>query len=215
MPNLDITVLLGAPGSGKGTQAKQLADTGLFQHFSTGDMLRAAMREGSEVGLKAKSFVDKGELVPDTIMIEMIVATLKALPEGSKILLDGFPRTIPQAEALDKAIKVDRAIFFDMPQQVLVARLTGRRVCKKCGASFHTEFVPPKRMGVCDRCGGELYQRTDDQADVVQRRLEVFKGQNDQLLAHYRNKNRLRELNADSSIDDIQQKLMTFLNGSR
>lgn len=214
---MDISVFLGAPGSGKGTQAKRLAEDEGYRHLSTGDMLRAAITAGTDLGKRAKSFIDKGELVPDVVMIELIEETLGGLDGDDRIILDGFPRTGAQADALDKndATRVSRAIYFKIPESTLVERLTGRRICKKCGEPFHVKFMPPKKDGVCDKCGGELYQRTDDQEGVVKRRLEVFQQSNDQLLSHYDSSKRLKEVNANQGVDTILSSLKALLNGKR
>jgi adenylate kinase len=210
-----ITVFLGAPGSGKGTQAKRLAEDGLVHHFSTGDMLRAAIAAGSEIGLKAKVYIDKGELLPDDVMIELINKALKPLPDSSKVILDGFPRTVAQAEALDKSprSRVSEAIMFEIPEEILVKRLTGRRVCKKCGSSFHVEFMPFEPGKSCQDCKGEfLYQRTDDSADVVGRRLSIFKTQNEGLLSYYSRVGNLKKIDANKQVDLIQKSLVDLMS---
>lgn len=211
---MDISVFLGAPGSGKGTQAKRLSEEAAFKHLSTGDILRAEMAEGSELGKQAKGFIDRGEYVPDTLMIELIKKTLGALPSSSRIILDGFPRTVAQCQALDSsdATKVNRAIFFQMPSNVLEERLTGRRICRKCGEPFHVKFMPSKKDGVCDKCGGELYQRSDDKEDVVKRRLEVFNASNDQLLSYYRDSKRLQDINANQAVEKINANLVSLMS---
>jgi adenylate kinase len=208
-----IAVFLGAPGSGKGTQAKRLADTHGFKHFSTGDMLRASIKEGRPVGAKAKTFMDKGELVPDTIMIELIEDALCDVPSSAKVILDGFPRTVPQAEALDKnaKTKVSQAVYFKMPEDVLIKRLTGRRICSKCSEPFHTEYMRPKKEGICDKCGSSLIQRPDDVESVVRKRLEVFNSQNLGLLSYYRNEKKLGELNGDQEVNSLQSQLLKML----
>jgi len=211
---VNITVFLGAPGSGKGTQAKRLSQGHQFRHFSTGDMLRSAMKAGSDVGKKAKSFVDKGELVPDTIMIELIEASLQDLSASTRVILDGFPRTVPQAEALDSKVttSVNLATYFKVPESDLIKRLTGRRVCENCGEPYHEESLPPKKAGVCDKCGGKVVQRKDDGEDVVRRRLQVFNQQNTQLLDYYRAKKKLRELDGNRPIETLQSELIQLLN---
>lgn len=210
-----ITVFLGAPGSGKGTQAKRLAEDGAIHHFSTGDMLRAAIGAGSDVGLKAKAFIDKGELVPDDVMIELINKALKPLPDSAQVILDGFPRTVAQAEALDKSprSRVSQAIMFEIPEDILVQRLTGRRVCKKCGSSFHVEFMPFEPGKSCQDCQGEfLYQRTDDSAEVVGKRLTIFKAQNEGLLSYYSRVGKLKKIDANMQVDLIQKSLVDLMS---
>ncbi len=211
---MNITVFLGAPGSGKGTQAKRLTESKNFVHLSTGDMLRAAIQKGTDVGKRAKTFVDKGELVPDDVMIEMIEDTLKSLPQQSNILLDGFPRTLAQARALDgnPHTSVGQAIYFMVPEKALVTRLTGRRICEQCGEPFHTAFVPPKRENVCDKCGGKLYQRSDDKEEVVVKRLDVYRNQTEPLLSYYVSEKKLSQLNGDQAPDILQQELTRVLH---
>ncbi len=207
---MDITIFLGAPGSGKGTQAKLLAKNQGFQHFSTGDMLREAIRSGTDVGLKAKAFIDAGDLVPDGVMIELIEKTLEPLPKGTRIILDGFPRTVPQAEALDRNshTQVARAIYLEVPDDLLVERLTGRRICSKCGQPFHASFLPPRADGICDLCGGSLLQRPDDTEKVVTHRLKVFSEQTQPLLDFFRKAGKLQTLNADVEVDGLQSRLV-------
>lgn len=210
---MDITVFLGAPGSGKGTQAKLLVESLKFLHLSTGDVLRNAIAANSPLGREAKSFMDRGELVPDRTMIGLLVDTLHQLPSVNGVVLDGFPRTQPQAEALDTepSAKVSKAVYFEVPQRDLIARLTGRRICKNCGESFHEVLLPPKIAGRCDKCSGELIQRPDDSDAVVQRRLEIFFEQNDKLVEHYERTNRLIRLDALGSVDVIHQTLSRLL----
>ncbi len=209
---MDITVFLGAPGSGKGTQAKILAGKG-FKHFSTGDMLRAAIAAGTDTGVKAKKFIDAGELVPDAVMIELIERTLEALPDTARIILDGFPRTEAQAEALDgnPNTEVNRAVFFEMPEDLLVERLTGRRICSQCGQPYHVKFMPPKKAGICDLCSSALLQRPDDQESVVKRRLEVYTKQTQPLLDFFGDRHKLKPVQADASIDKLQADLNRIL----
>ncbi|MFM8270206.1 MAG: adenylate kinase family protein, partial [Pseudomonadota bacterium] len=163
-----ITVFLGAPGSGKGTQAKKLCQENIFVHLSTGDMLRSAIKDGTALGKEAKTFMDKGELVPDSTVIGLIRETLAQLKSNQHVILDGFPRTVAQAEALNgnPSTQVNQAVLFEIPDSILIERLTGRRVCKQCGQPFHAKYIPPKKEGVCDSCGGEVIQRSDDNEDV-------------------------------------------------
>ncbi len=211
---MDITVFLGAPGSGKGTQAKRLAQRGDFVHFSTGDLLREAIREQTDVGLEAKTFMDRGELVPDNVMIALIRSSLSKAPVKN-IILDGFPRTVPQAEALDRnpATAVTRAIYLRVPLTTLLARLTGRRVCKNCSEPYHLQNLKPAKNGVCDRCNGPLIQRSDDAEDVVRRRLEVFENQNSNLLAYYEQGGKLKRFDGDQPVDNLQSELLRTLTG--
>lgn len=209
-----IAVFLGAPGSGKGTQAKSLAESAGFVHLSSGDVLRQAVREGTELGLQAKVLMDRGEYVPDDLMIALISGELKKLPSSKTVILDGFPRTLAQAEALDKdtVTRVDRAIFFEVDGEALVERLTGRRTCEKCGQPYHVKFLPPKTEGKCDRCGGALKQRSDDTEAVVRKRLEVFNRENDRLLDYYRQNYRLRSLDASGAVAGVSHELGKLLS---
>lgn len=211
---MKITVFLGAPGSGKGTQAKQLSEKHGFVHLSTGDMLRSAIKQQLPIGLKAKTYMDQGNLVPDDVMIELIEQTLKPLPESSKILLDGFPRTVPQAKALDQnpRTSVTKAINFEIPENVLISRLTGLRTCPSCGESYHLVFIPPQKTDSCDKCGTKLTQRSDDTESVVLRRLEVFRSQNQGLLDYFSTNQKLVNLDADQSVNQIQNNLLKALN---
>lgn len=206
---MDITVFLGAPGSGKGTQAKILSKGHGYKHLSTGDMLRAAIHAGTDLGKKAEGVIKAGNLVPDSIMIELIQKTLSELSNDSKVILDGFPRTVAQGEALDQssATRVDRAVYFELPTALLVQRLTGRRICDKCGQPFHTLFVPPKNDGVCDLCGGTLLQRPDDTEEVVKRRLEVFSSQTQPLLDFFTRSGRLVKIDGDVEVSFLQTTL--------
>lgn len=210
---MNISVFLGAPGSGKGTQAKRLSETGSFKHFSTGDMLRAAIGEGKLVGKKAKEYMDRGELVPDSIMIELIEEALSHISADARVILDGFPRTVAQAEALDRnpRTQVKLAIQFNVPEKKLIERLTGRRICKNCGESFHLLFVPPKQSGVCDKCAGPLIQRPDDSESVALHRLEVFNSQNQKLLSYFSSASKLQEINAAQEVESIQTLLRQIL----
>lgn len=201
-------VLMGLPGAGKGTQADKIVDKYQIPHISTGDMFRAAMNEGTELGLKAKSFMDKGELVPDEVTIGIVRERLSKTDCEQGFLLDGFPRTVPQAEALEEIMselgkKIDYVINIDVDKDILMERLTGRRICKECGATYHLIFNPPKEPGVCDRCGGELYQRQDDNEETVQNRLDVNVKQVQPLLDFYRGKGYLKNINGQQHIDQV------------
>ena len=202
-------VFLGPPGAGKGTQAKRLAkDLGLV-HISTGDILRDAVKNQTPLGKKAKEYMDRGELVPDDLIIALIEEVMP--PEGG-VIFDGFPRTIAQAEALDemldrKGLKLDAVILFDVPDEVVVERLSGRRVCPSCGAVYHIKFNPPKEDEVCDRCGTKLVQREDDREEVVRNRLEVYRKQTAPLIEYYERKGILIRLDASKDIDEVYQEL--------
>ncbi|MDH5163830.1 adenylate kinase [Heyndrickxia oleronia] len=201
-------VLMGLPGAGKGTQAEKIVDKYAIPHISTGDMFRAAMKEGTELGLQAKSFMDKGELVPDEVTIGIVRERLSKDDCQKGFLLDGFPRTVPQAEALEAILqdlnkKIDYCINISVDKDILMGRLTGRRICKNCGATYHLEFNPPKEAGVCDRCGGELYQRADDNEETVQNRLEVNIKQTQPLLDYYAEKGYLKTIDGQQDINKV------------
>ena len=211
-------VLMGLPGAGKGTQADKIVGKYNIPHISTGDMFRAAIKEGTELGLQAKSFMDKGELVPDEVTIGIVRERLSKADCEKGFLLDGFPRTVAQAEALDTMLadlgkKIDYVINIDVDQSILMERLTGRRICKNCGATYHLVFNPPAKEGVCDRCGGELYQRADDNAETVQNRLDVNVQQTKPLLNFYEDKGYLRNINGQQDIDVVFADIEELLGG--
>jgi adenylate kinase len=201
-------VLMGLPGAGKGTQAERIVEKYKIPHISTGDMFRAAMKDETELGLKAKSFMDKGELVPDEVTIGIVQERLSKEDCQKGFLLDGFPRTVAQAEALEDILhglnkKIDYCINIQVDLDSLMERLTGRRICKSCGATYHLVFNPPSKPGVCDRCGGELYQRADDNAVTVQNRLNVNIKQTKPLLDFYAAKGYLRNIDGEQAIDKV------------
>jgi adenylate kinase len=211
-------VLMGLPGAGKGTQAERIVEKYGIPHISTGDMFRAAMKEGTELGLQAKSFMDKGELVPDEVTIGIVRERLSKDDCQKGFLLDGFPRTVPQAEALENLLadltkKIDYVINIDVDKSILMDRLTGRRICKDCGATYHLVFNPPAKEGVCDRCGGELYQRADDNAETVQNRLDVNIKQSAPLLAFYEDKGYLRTIDGQQDINKVLIDIEELLGG--
>jgi adenylate kinase len=201
-------VLMGLPGAGKGTQAEKIVDKYSIPHISTGDMFRSAIKEGTNLGLQAKSFMDKGELVPDEVTIGIVRERLGKEDCVKGFLLDGFPRTVPQAEALENILsdlnkKIDFVINIDVEKEFLMERLTGRRICKSCGSTYHLVFNPPAQEGVCDRCNGELYQRADDNEETVQNRLEVNLKQTKPLLDFYETKGYLRNINGKQDIRKV------------
>jgi adenylate kinase len=211
---------LGAPGAGKGTQARELAREWAVPHIATGDMLREAVAAGTPLGLEAKRYMDQGALVPDDVIIGAMGERLGATDAKRGFLLDGFPRTIGQAEALARLLDtlghpLDRVIFFDVSEAELLRRLTGRRVCRACGATYHLVSAPPARAGVCDRCGGELYQRPDDSEATVRHRLEVYAAQTAPLLDYYRQRKLLATVPGEGSIEDIRAALRQIVAGSR
>lgn len=208
-------VFLGAPGAGKGTQAKKVAEAASVAHISTGDMLRGQVAQKTQLGLKAKGFMDEGKLVPDELIIAMVKARIAEPDARSAWILDGFPRTLPQAEALDKNLSgssaLSHVISFAIPEQVLVGRLSGRRTCSNCGAIWHIEHQPTKKTGICDACGGELMQRTDDRPEAIGKRLEVYRSQTAPLLAYYRERRLLREIDANRDPSVVFQELLKLM----
>ncbi|XXM71691.1 adenylate kinase [Lysinibacillus sphaericus] len=211
-------VLMGLPGAGKGTQAEKIVEKYGIPHISTGDMFRAAIKDGTELGLKAKSFMDNGDLVPDEVTIGIVRERLSKEDCEKGFLLDGFPRTVAQAEALENILadlgkKMNYVINIDVDKDILMGRLTGRRICKECGATYHLVFNPPKEEGVCDRCGGELYQRADDNEETVQNRLEVNIKQTQPLLAYYEDKGYLKNIDGQQDIDKVFADIDVLLGG--
>lgn len=208
-------ILMGGPGAGKGTQANPLVEKFHFPHISTGDMFRAAIKEGTALGLKAKSYMDAGGLVPDEVTIGIVEERL-ALPDcADGFLLDGFPRTLAQGSALAGILerlgmKLDGVINIEVAEEVLIPRLTGRRICRKCGSSYHMVFNPPKQEGVCE-CGGELYQRSDDTVETAKNRLNVYNSQTEPLIAFYEEKGLLKRINGDQPIDKVFQDILKAL----
>jgi adenylate kinase len=207
---------LGPPGAGKGTQARELARAWSVPHIATGDMLREAVAAGTALGREAKAYMDRGALVPDDVIIAMIAERLRRPDAQSGFLLDGFPRTIPQAEGLERLLKdlgqpLERVIYFDVAEPELLRRLTGRRVCRACGHSFHVVSNPPRRDGVCDVCGGELYQRADDSETTVRNRLRVYREQTAPLLEWYAGKGLLATVQGEGRIEDIGRRVQDAL----
>ena len=210
-------VFLGAPGAGKGTQAKAVVDRCRALHVSSGDMLREHRDRGTELGKKAQAFMDQGNLVPDDLIIEMVLERIGREDAREGWILDGFPRTLPQARSLDRSLQdhgggLSHAVYFAVPHEILVRRLTGRRTCSRCGAIWHVEFKPTRRDGVCDICGGELRQREDDRADVVETRLESYRELTEPLLDYYRSRDVLVEVDADQPADAVTEQLASKLN---
>ena len=207
---------MGLPGAGKGTQAERIVADYQIPHISTGDMFRAAISDGTELGLKAKSFMDKGELVPDDVTIGIVRERLSKNDCSKGFLLDGFPRTVPQAEALETLLSdlkrtINYVINIDVDQSILMDRLTGRRICKECGATYHLVYNPPANDGVCDKCGGELYQRADDNEETVGTRLEVNVKQSQPLLSFYEVKGYLRNINGQQDINKVYEEIQELL----
>lgn len=207
-------IFLGPPGAGKGTQADLLAKEWGVPHVSTGDMLREAVARGTKLGLEAKRYMDSGALVPDEVVIGLVGERLREPDAEPGVVLDGFPRTVAQAEALDRLLRdhgagIDRVVFFDVTRPELLKRLTGRRICKACGASYHVAFLPPKKADVCDRCGGQLYQREDDSETAVAKRLDVYAKQTEPLLDYYQGRGTLARINGEGAVADITASIRT------
>jgi adenylate kinase len=196
-------IFLGPPGAGKGTLAAKAVDLLKAPHISTGAIFRAAIAAKSPLGLKVKAIIDAGQLVDDETTIALVKERLAQGDAQQGYILDGFPRTIPQAEALAAFSAVDRVVNFDIPDTEVVERLSGRRVCRKCGLNYHAVFNKPKTEGVCDVCGGEVYVRDDDQAEAVQKRLQVYRDQTAPLINHYRGKGLLVDVDARPGVDQV------------
>jgi len=211
-------VLMGLPGAGKGTQAERIVEKYNIPHISTGDMFRAAMKEETELGLQAKSFIDKGELVPDEVTIGIVRERLGKNDCQKGFLLDGFPRTVAQADALEGILselnkQIDYVINIQVNKDILMERLTGRRICKQCGATYHLVFNPPANEGKCDKCGGELYQRADDNEETVANRLEVNLQQTQPLLDFYNEKGYLRNIDGEQDINKVFNDVDQLVGG--
>ncbi|MCR4926058.1 MAG: adenylate kinase [Clostridiales bacterium] len=205
-------ILLGAPGAGKGTQAERICNKYNIPAISTGNIIREALKNQTEMGLKAKSFIDAGKLVPDEVVIGIIKDRLAKDDCQNGFILDGFPRTIPQAEALDEmGVEIDKVIDIEVSDEAIVGRMSGRRVCKDCGASYHLEFKKPQVDGKCDSCGAELIQRKDDHPDTVLDRLKVYHEQTEPLKDFYEKKGKLRIVEGQDSVDDTTAKTFKAL----
>lgn len=212
-------ILLGPPGAGKGTQAVSIAETYSIPHISTGDIFRQALKDQTPLGMKAKEYMDKGQLVPDDIVIGIVQERLEGKDCEKGFLLDGFPRTIEQAKALDtilegKGTPISYCINIEVPFDQLILRLTGRRVCKKCGATYHILFNKSNEEGICDKCGGELYQRADDSESTARERLEVYQRQTAPLIEYYERIGKLVTINGLQSIDKVFNDIKDALRGS-
>ena len=209
-------IMLGAPGAGKGTQAKKIAEKYSIPHISTGDIFRANIKNNTELGQKAKTYMDKGELVPDELVVDLIMDRFKEADCANGYVLDGFPRTIPQAEALDKALSanneaVDFAINVEVPDENIINRMSGRRACVGCGATYHIQFNAPKVEGVCDTCGEKLILRDDDKPETVKNRLSVYHEQTQPLIDYYSKKGVLAEVDGTQAMDDVFNAIVNVL----
>ncbi|MBR4667530.1 MAG: adenylate kinase [Butyrivibrio sp.] len=210
-------IMLGAPGAGKGTQAQMIAEKFGIPHISTGDIFRANIKNGTELGKKAKEFMDKGLLVPDELTVQLLLDRVANEDCKDGYVLDGFPRTIPQADVLDSELtklgdKVDFAVNVDVPDENIVRRMSGRRACLKCGATYHIEHIPPKTEGICDKCGSELVQREDDKPETVQNRLSVYHEQTQPLIDYYDKKNILRTVDGTKDMQEVFNEIVNILN---
>lgn len=209
-------IMLGAPGAGKGTQAKKIADKWQIPHISTGDIFRANIKQGTELGKKAKAFIDKGMLVPDELTIELIIDRLHQADCANGYVLDGYPRTIPQAESLTSILNklgesIDYAVNVDVPDENIVNRMSGRRACLNCGATYHIKYAPPVNEGICDRCQNELVLRDDDKPETVLKRLEVYHEQTQPLIDYYEKLGVLRTVDGTQKLEDVFQTIVDIL----
>ena len=209
-------IMLGAPGAGKGTHAKKISEKYNIPHISTGDIFRANIKEGTELGKKAKEYMDQGLLVPDELTCDLVMDRIQQDDCKNGFVLDGFPRTIPQAEALDAALekinqKMDYALDIEIADEKIVERMSGRRVCAKCGTPFHIVNIPPKKEGICDNCGGELQFRADDQPETVLKRLTVYHEQTQPLIDHYAKQNILKEIDGTKPVEEGFASIVAIL----
>ena len=209
-------VMLGAPGAGKGTQAQRIAEKYGIPHISTGDIFRSNIKAGTELGKKAKSFIDQGLLVPDEVTIGMLLDRSQEADCKNGYILDGFPRTIPQAESLTEALAangeaIDFALNVDVPDANIVNRMAGRRACLKCGATYHIQFAAPKKEGICDKCGSELVLRDDDKPETVQKRLEIYHDQTHPLIEYYEKKGVLHTVDGTQTMEDVFKNITDIL----
>jgi adenylate kinase len=209
-------VLLGAPGAGKGTQAALLSQKMKLAHIASGDLFRAALEKGTDLGRQAKAYMEKGQLVPNEITIKMVLERIKAPDCQNGIILDGFPRNLEQAQALDEALKsqskaIDKVIYIKVSEEELLKRLSGRWICRKCQTPYHEVSSPPKVAGICDKCGGELYQRADDNVETIRKRLEVYFSETAPLIEHYTKAGKLLEIKGEGSMEEISESIIAAL----
>lgn len=209
-------IMLGAPGAGKGTQAELIAEKYGIPHISTGDIFRANIREGTDLGRQAKEYMDKGQLVPDDLTVRILLDRVSKDDCKDGYVLDGFPRTIPQAEVLDTEVAklgehIDLAIDVDVPDENIIRRMSGRRACTKCGATYHVEHIPPKQEGICDKCGAELVLRDDDREETVKNRLEVYHKQTQPLIDYYSRQNILRTVDGTRDMNDVFSDIVKLM----
>ena len=210
-------ILLGAPGAGKGTQASVVAQKLNLVHIASGDLFRQALEQGTELGIQAKSYMERGTLVPDEITTQMILERMSAPDCENGVILDGFPRNLPQAEALDEALvqlakAIDKVVYIKVSEEELLKRLTGRWICRNCQAPYHAVDSPPRVQGKCGKCGGELYQRPDDTAQTVKKRLEVYFAETAPLIDYYARRGKLIEIDGMGSIDEVTRRIVAVLH---
>lgn len=211
-------IFLGAPGAGKGTQAARIAESLKLAHIASGDLFRQALEGGNELALQAKSYMEKGQLVPDEITIRMVLERISAPDCKSGVIFDGFPRNLKQAEALDKALlkqgkAIDKVVYIRVSEKELLERLSGRWICRKCQTPYHAVNSPPRVRGKCDQCGGELYQRPDDKTSTVKKRLEVYFTETAPLIDYYTRKGKLLEIDGEGSMPDVERRIVQALPG--
>ena len=212
-------VMLGGPGAGKGTQAKKIAEKYAIPHISTGDIFRANIKEGTELGMKAKTYMDQGALVPDELVVDLVADRLTWDDAKNGFVLDGFPRTIPQAEALTKALsdmgtKLDYAIDIEVPDLHIIKRMGGRRACVNCGATYHIVNIPPKQEGKCDKCGSDLILRDDDKPETVKKRLDVYHAQTQPLIEYYKGLGLLKEVDGTVQMNEVFEAIKAILGAN-
>lgn len=213
-------IFLGAPGAGKGTQAASVARKLGLVHIASGDLFRQALEQGTELGLKAKAYMEKGALVPDQVTIAMVLERISAPDIGGGAVLDGFPRNLKQARALDEALAqqgkaIDKVVYIKVSEEELLKRLSGRRVCRQCQTPCHVSDSPPRVEGRCDKCGGELYQRPDDTEESIMRRLEVYSGETVPLVDYYGRVDKLLEIDGEGGVDKVERRIVATLGGER
>ena len=210
-------IMLGAPGAGKGTQAKMIAEKYSIPHISTGDIFRANIKNGTELGKEAKTYMDQGKLVPDELTVKILLDRVAADDCKNGYVLDGFPRTIPQAEVLENELnklgdKIDYAIDVNVPDENIIKRMSGRRACLSCGATYHIEHIPPKKEGICDKCGSELVLRDDDKPETVKKRLDVYHAQTQPLIEFYTERNILKTVDGTQDMKDVFAAITAILD---
>lgn len=210
-------ILLGPPGAGKGTNAARIGERHQLRHLATGDILRAHIKKGSALGKKAKDIIERGSLVPDDLVNEMMKEEIKRAGLDKGFILDGYPRTLVQAEALDaflknEGVRLDAVLNFVTSEHVIIERLSGRRICPQCAANYHIRNIPPKKEGICDACGAELVQRKDDNPEAIRHRLEVYEKETSPLIEYYTKAGSLHNVLADSSVDEVQEELKGFFD---